>query len=442
MSLFLRRYAFLDRRVFGVLYLGSTLWAVGHFAVGLALWFLGAYFTRAGAGPRSSAATLGAGLDPWWFLATLSAVCLAVLFRRSAPGAALAVGTAAVAADMLVGPSTWVLVTYGDVLYAACVWGRRRLAYGTLAVLAAASAALVGFLLYLLALGALPGGLLTVFQAAGILVLLFIAPMIAGLSVREHHLRAELERERARQIERMAELDRGNAIAEERGRMARELHDVIANHLSAIAVQSTAALSLRDPDPARIRRILSVVRDNSVQGLAEMRQMIGVLRAEDDLDLERVMPRLSEADRLVTTAREAGLRAETVETGTARPLPVGVDAAAYRILQECLTNALRYAEPRRVDITIDYGAPDAGGRALLVLTAENPVPEVAGHTWRSELGSGAGLAGMRERVALLGGDFEAGAPGGDPRRWRVRAALPHDIADGAVARGTEMERDT
>ncbi|MFC3995883.1 sensor histidine kinase [Nocardiopsis sediminis] len=429
MSLFLRRYAFLDRRVFGVLYLGSTLWALGHFALGVVLWTLSAYVART-------------GIDPRWLLATLAAVCLAILFRRSAPGAALALATAAVVADALLGPSTWVLVTYGDILYAVCVWGRRRLAYGTLAVVAAATAGLVAFLLYALAAGGLPGGLLSVFQALGIAVLIFLAPMTTGLSVREHHLRAELERERARQIERMAELDRGSAIAEERGRMARELHDVIANHLSAIAVQSTAALSLRDPDPGRIRQILGVVRDNSVQGLAEMRQMIGVLRAEDDLDLERVMPRLSEADRLVTTAREAGLHTGTTERGTPRPLPVQVDAAAYRIIQESLTNALRYAQPRRVDITVDYGAPDAAGQALLVLTAENEVAAAPERTWRSELGSGAGLAGMRERVALLGGDFEAGPPGGDPRRWRVRAALPYDTGEPAAGPDTDMEPRT
>ncbi|CAM3898839.1 histidine kinase [Nocardiopsis gilva] len=426
MTLLLRRYALLDRRILGGrLYLGSTLWAGMHFGVGLLLWGLAAYVERP-------------DIDQRWLLLTLTGVCAAVLLRRSAPGTGLAIASLFLLADIALGPSWWVLVVYGEALYAVAVWGRRRLAYGIFTAVMTCTVVAIGVLVYLLAHGVLES-LLEVVQFVGLFVLVFVTPMMSGLTVREHHLRAELERQRADQLLRMAELDRGTAIAEERGRMARELHDVIANHLSAIAVQSTAALSMRDPDPERVRQILGVVRDNSVRGLAEMRQMIGVLRADDNPDLERVTPRLSEADRLVDTARESGLDVRMEERGTAPPLPARVDAAAYRIVQESLTNALRYAEPRRVDITVEYTASAPGQEAdRLVLTAENPAPVRPEPTWRVELGGGAGVTGMRERVALLGGHFEAGPSADEDAGWRVRAELP--IAQPGVPEDTDGQR--
>jgi signal transduction histidine kinase len=422
-----RRYALLDRRLLGGrVYLGSTLWAAGHFGLGLLLWGLGSYVHRT-------------GVDPRLLLVTLTGVCAAIALRRAAPGGALALATAVLAVDVAVGPSMWVAVSYGDLLYAACVWGRRRLAYGVLVVVGAGLAAAIVGAVYAYAAGWLPG-LLEVLQIIGVFALAFVTPAIGGMSVREHHLRAELERERARQIERMAELDRRGAVAEERGRMARELHDVIANHLSAIAVQSTAALSMREPDPELTRRILGVVRDNSVQGLAEMRRMIGVLRDDDAPDLDRVTPRLSEADRLVATARDAGLEVRMTERGTPVGLPVQVDAAAYRIVQESLTNALRHAEPRRVDLTVEYraGTADAAGR--LVITAENGVAADR-RSWAAELGTGAGLTGMRERVQLLGGAFAAGPADGAPERWRVRAELPLDGGAGRAGARADTDDD-
>ncbi|GAA3741643.1 histidine kinase [Spinactinospora alkalitolerans] len=396
------------------------LWAGAHFGLGLLLWVLDGYFERP-------------GVDPMWLLGTLALVCAAVLFRRSAPGAALLLGTVALVLDgALLGPSAGVFITYGDVLYAVGAWGRRRLAHATFGTVAALNAAVLGVGGYLVATGWMEGGGLALLQLLGMYVLVFTMPMVTGLTIREHHLRAELERQRARQIARMAELDRGNAVAEERGRMARELHDVIANHLSAVAVQSTAALSMREFDPERVRRILSVVRDNSVQGLAEMRRMIGVLRADDNPDLERVTPRLAEVDRLVATAREAGLEVVFAERGARRGLPAPVDAAAYRIVQESLTNALRYAVPKRVEITVEHPGPRGGA---LVLTAENGADRQDAPGWAADLGAGAGLAGMRERAALLGGGFDAGPVAGG--RWRVRAELP--VEPGADEDGTNTE---
>ncbi|MFC4868359.1 sensor histidine kinase [Streptomonospora arabica] len=421
----------LDRPILGGrAYLGSALWAAFLFALGAALWGVGAYTHRDG------------GLDPRWMLVTLAVSCTLVVFRRTAPGAVLAAATLVLAADAAVGPSSAVVINYGEALYAACVWGRRRLANGVLAAVCAGGAVVFALLVFAAANGALRGGPLVIAQGIGLYVLGFGSPTISGTSVREHRLRTSLERERARRIEQMAELDRRHAVAEERGRVARELHDVVANHLSAVAVQSTAALSMRESDPERTRRILGVIRDSSLRGLTDLRAMIGVLRgAREAPELEAVTPRLADADRLLADAREAGLEIDVAWTRRDRPLPQRADSAAYRVLQESLTNAMRYADPMRVEVVVDFseggfGAGDgtggghgprggvSGGGDLLLLTVSNGL---AGRGAREPgvldgHGAGAGLTGMRERVQLLGGRFSAGPV--DGRVWRVRAEIP------------------
>ncbi|GAB3463901.1 hypothetical protein GCM10027570_51540 [Streptomonospora sediminis] len=459
----LPRRELLDRPILGGrAFLGSALWAAFLFGMGLVLWHVGAYTPRDGADPR-------------WLLATLALSCVLVVFRRTAPTAVAVAATLVVLADASVGPSWGVLINYGDALYAVSVWGRRRAAYGLLAAVCGVGAVLFVLLVAALVNGAMPGGPLLVVQMLGLYVLIVGSPVISGLSVREHRLRTALERERARQIERMAELDRRSAVAEERGRVARELHDVVANHLSAVAVQSTAALSMRDLDPERVRRILAVIRDSSLHGLTEMRSMIQVLRgSEDNPEAEAVTPRLRDADRLFANAREAGLEVSVAWSGRVRELPANTDAAAYRVLQESLTNALRYADPMRVEVSVDYGdgagepdgsdgrgghgghggpgrqegqgGQDAAGGEQLVLTvrngvaangaagaAEQPARLLDGH------GAGAGLAGMRERMLLLGGRFSAGpcAPGPHGARvWQVRAEVPLQPAERPDATGT------
>ncbi|GLU45792.1 sensor histidine kinase [Nocardiopsis ansamitocini] len=398
-----------DRRIlWGRLYLGSTLWAVTHLIMGLVLWSLGAYAAR-----------------PWpqpvWLLVPLVVVCAALLLRRTAPGVGLAVGTVVVLVDLvLLGPSVWVLITYGDLLYAIAAWGRRRLAYWSFAVFTVLGLLLFVTGVFSVAGGYYPGGPLGLLQTAGLYVVMFHVPMISGLTIREHRMRAELERQRAGQIARLAELDRANAVAEERGRMARELHDMVANHLSAIAVQSTAALSLREFDPERVRGVLEVVRDSSVRGLTEMRQMIGVLRADGRTGLERVTPRLREIGRLVAGARDAGMAVELVGPVPDGELSAKVDTTAYRIVQESLTNALRYARPQLARVEVHL----VGGQRSPVLRigVVNGYDPHAPSRWREGLGAGAGLAGMRERVALLDGVFTAGPNGAG--EWAVRAELP------------------
>jgi signal transduction histidine kinase len=232
--------------------------------------------------------------------------------------------------------------------------------------------------------------------------------VVTAISVRQYRDQAAAERARAEQTARLVELDRRQAVTAERTRMARELHDVIANHLSAAAIHATAALSLHKRDPDAVEQALKVIRENSVQGLAEMRQMIDLLR-EGAADDEPIRARLAELDQLIARARGAGLTVRLETTGEPRPLPVGVDLAAYRIVQESLTNALKHGTGR-ADVAVAYGT------GVVSLTVENPV------NGRSAVpGAGAGLIGMRERAALLHGQLDAG---GDGTRWRVHAELP------------------
>jgi len=198
-----------------------------------------------------------------------------------------------------------------------------------------------------------------------------------------------------------------------RTRMARELHDVVANHLSAVAIHATAALSVRTLTPAQVDEALRVIRENSVQGLAEMRQMIEVLREPDSAPDEPSTARLSELERLVAQARAAGLGVTVTTTGEPRPVPVGVDLAGYRIVQESLTNALKHGDGAAA-LDVDYRP------AAVVITVRNPVRAVPS-TSGAALGAGAGLIGMRERATLVHGRFDAGPHGA---LWRTRAELP------------------
>lgn len=347
----------------------------------------------------------GADTPAAYFVAPLVVVSAALTLRRVATRACLAIGTVAVLGDLALGGSLATILVYTQVIYDACVYGsarlwRRILAVGIALTIAGAVAGIAIF-------DSWRGSALGIAAALSI-----VLPAVTGISVRQYRDQAAAERARAEQTARLVELDRRQAVAAERTRMARELHDVIANHLSAVAIHATAALSIRDradgAGDAAVDQALRVIRENSVQGLAEMRQMIELLREEANADaLTRA--RLSEVDRLVAQARGAGLTVQMETVGQPRPLPVSVDLAAYRIVQESLTNALKHGTGE-ADVEVGYAA------GAVLLTVQNPVNGVP-----AAPGAGAGLIGMRERVALLGGRLEAGRDG---KLWRVHAELP------------------
>ncbi|WP_406281753.1 sensor histidine kinase [Embleya sp. NBC_00896] len=344
--------------------------------------------------------------SPWLRLLPLVLLGVAECHRSTSPRFTLFFGAIAVIVDIAFGPSVGALVMWSDVLYAASVYGSSQLAlrllYGNGAIM----------LLGAGAIWAITQSFRTFVLAILYIGLVGLSPVLTGFSVREHREKAEVERLRAAQTARLAELDHQAAVAAERARMARELHDVIANHLSAVAVQSTAALSVKSLDEARLRETLEVIRESSVQGLTEMRRMIGLLRSDNSPEEPVSVPRLAETDRLVEHVRRAGLIVDIEVTGVVRELPTPVDLAAYRVVQETLTNALKHATPQELRLVFAYRADD------VVITSDNGIdPD---HVTRLP-GARAGLVGMSERVSLLGGVFEAGPRAG---RWHVRAELP------------------
>lgn len=349
--------------------------------------------------------------DDWrpaagWRVVALFCLALAECHRSTSARFTLGLGTLAVLADMALGPSIGGLIMWSDVLYAACVYGSSRMsirllyANGAFVVVAA-----VG-------VWVLSRDIDAVAVTVAYIAIVSVSPVLTGVSVREHRDKAEVERLRAAQTARLAELDHEAAVAGERARMARELHDVVANHLSAVAVQSNAALSVKSLDERRLRETLEVIRESSVQGLTEMRRMIGLLRSESSPEEPVAVPRLAETDRLVEHVRRAGLVVDIEVTGIVRELPTPVDLAAYRVVQETLTNALKHATPQELRMVFAYRADG------VVITSENGIdPE---HVTRLP-GARAGLIGMSERVSLLGGLFEAGPRNG---RWHIRVELP------------------
>ncbi|WP_173166139.1 histidine kinase [Phytohabitans suffuscus] len=353
-------------------------------------------------------------IQPWptrlpiaFFVPPLVLACVALALRRVATRTGLALGTVALAADLVLGASLGTLLVYSQVLYDTCLYGAARMWRILLRIGIGVSAAC-------LVLGPILAGSWRGLQLAIPAVLILVLPVVTAISVRQYRDQAAAERARAEQTARLVELDRRQAVTAERTRMARELHDVIANHLSAAAIHATAALSLGRRDPDAVEQALKVIRENSVQGLAEMRQMIELLREGAGDEPTRV--RLAELDQLVAQARGAGLAVRLETMGEPRPLPVGVDLAAYRIVQESLTNALKHGTGR-ADVAVAYGA------GVVSLTVENPINGAS-----TVPGAGAGLIGMRERAALLHGRFDAG---GDGTRWRVHAELPTAAAEAA-----------
>ncbi|MFI0876132.1 two-component sensor histidine kinase [Streptomyces sp. CS149] len=377
--------------------------AVSGLLGGLLLWLLGLH--TQGGRPLPA---------PWVTLVPLTTMAGAELLRRNAPRAALTIGVLALVADQFTRGSLATALMFTDVMYAAVLYGTpaaaRRLPVATLLITVAST---IGFLAWFRKPEALLIGL--------VIGLVSFVPALTGVSVRSHRAAAESARLAAAQTARLAEMDRTQAVIAERARMARELHDMVANHLSAVAIHSTAALSIDDPETSR--NALKVIRENSVEGLAEMRRLIGLLREGGQDDAPAAAPTLAALDTLIeqtnTNGASGGLVCSLEDTRDpgADPLPTPVELAAYRIAQESLTNALKHAAPGPVVVRLGQAGE------LLTVEVTSAFGSRAGPT---APGSGAGLVGMRERVALLGGTFGAGAePDGDGVKiWRVRAELP------------------
>jgi signal transduction histidine kinase len=233
------------------------------------------------------------------------------------------------------------------------------------------------------------------------------------------------------------------AVAEERGRIARELHDVVAHSVSVMVVQAGAARRTMAASPEQATTALGQIESTGRQALVELRRLLGLLRdGEEDRAKAAALapqPSLEHLESLAASAREAGLAVEVAVEGDPRPLPAGVDLSAYRIVQEALTNSLKHAGSARANVRVRYGrealevqvtddgsggAEAASGGGGLVVVAFGP--DGALKVSNPAADGGHGLIGMRERVALFGGTLETGPrPGGG---YRVAARLPLDGA--------------
>ncbi|MEE4419279.1 sensor histidine kinase [Streptomyces bugieae] len=244
-----------------------------------------------------------------------------------------------------------------------------------------------------------------------------ITAVVVGAALRGRWVaRAELAEQEVLTAEERAR----RTLLEERSRIARELHDVVAHHMSVISIQAQVAPHLVENPSDELRENLAGIRENAVEALAELRRVLGVLRSEEALahgTRHAPQPTLDRLDELIGKVRDAGVEVTAESTGTPRPLAPGVELSAYRIVQEALSNAMRHAPGAAVRVTLGHHHEG------LTLRITNSAP--TGPVPRSP-GSGHGLLGMRERTAMLGGELATGyAPDGG---YEVTAYLPADAA--------------
>jgi signal transduction histidine kinase len=238
--------------------------------------------------------------------------------------------------------------------------------------------------------------------------LLFGTPWAVGRAIRYRRLREVAlvgeQEQRARA-----------AVAEERTRIARELHDVVAHAISVMVVQARGGRRLLDSEPDEARSAFDTIELTGQRALAEMRRLLGMLRADDEQLALAPQPSLARLDALVADVERAGLPVELVVEGRPAELPPGIDLSAYRIVQEALTNALKHAGPARARVLVRYGEGEV----------ELEVADDGAAAGNGD-GDGHGLIGIQERVAMVGGDVEAGRrPEGG---YAVRARLPYASA--------------
>jgi signal transduction histidine kinase len=243
------------------------------------------------------------------------------------------------------------------------------------------------------------------------LLLVGTVALLGGLATRQRQAQARLLQERARRLEHERDLASQIAVAEERTRIARDLHDVVAHSVSLIVVQAGAARMVRG-QPPRAVEALRLVEAGGRQALEELRHLVGLLGSDQEPDLAP-QPGLAQLETLAATVGSAGLSVRVRITGSRRELPPGLDLTAYRIVQEALTNTLKHAPGASAEVHVDFRNGELGVEVIDTGGRTKPIDAPAG---------GHGLAGMRERFAVYRGRLETGprAEGG----FRVRALLP------------------
>ncbi|WP_026551579.1 histidine kinase [Arthrobacter sp. H20] len=380
------------------------------------------------------------GDERWWFALPVSVSCVAMLFKRRAPVVTLAVGFLALTADLLMGGSIAIFLPFFDLLYTAaliCLPLVRRALWISAGVLVATP------MIYVLSETAdLRLIVLIGLQQAAI----FICPLWWAMDVRRKTELADVAAARADAVERLSLAGRQQAIRQERDSLARDLHDVVASHLSAIALHSGGALAT-PPDEAKDRAALAQVRRSAIESMADMRTMITLLRAPEvesnsaaddggdyaaDDDGAAFLPRLTHLQPLLDQARTNGLTVavdDQLSTVPAGRLSTATELVGYRIMQEALTNAAKHAPGCGVSVQLHPGQD----RADLSISIRNALVR---QPVQGAAGLGLGLISMKERAASIGGLVEAGAEAG---HWTVAARLPLAGAKAAVAKAAVAE---
>lgn len=345
--------------------------------------------------------------------------CLPLAWRRRYPLevlAAVTLGTIlfglAGGADTPWTANAWLLAAYTAGVQAANPWRDR--------VRIAATAVFVGYVAYEVFFG-LPSE--ESLEPAGKLLLFQLFTLIGNVAfvvwiwwfadtTRLRHEREAQLAEQTRQLEREREENARRAVLDERVRIARELHDVVAHHVSLMGVQAGAARRVFHRQPEKAEEVLGTIEATGREAVQELHRLLGFLRREEEDGLAP-QPSMRHLESLVAQMREAGLPVALTVEGEPRPLPPGVDLSAYRIVQEALTNTLKHAGPATAAVNVRYGA-------------KNLEIEVSDDGQTTAVGAapvaGNGMIGMRERVGLLGGSLQIDRLAG--AGFRVRARLP------------------
>ncbi|CAL9504024.1 hypothetical protein SUDANB105_03473 [Streptomyces sp. enrichment culture] len=235
------------------------------------------------------------------------------------------------------------------------------------------------------------------------------------LAVTVWHIRRDAEQEVTAQQTVTAHERSRRTLLEERTTIARELHDVVAHHMSVVAIQAEAAPYRVENPPPELERAFVTIRENAVAALTELRRVLGVVRAEDYEAPDAPQPTLADLEALLANVRDAGLDVGKTVTGAVRELPQGVELSAYRIVQEALSNTLRHAPGAGARVEIGYVL---GGLGLRVVNGAPPEPSLV----KPSPGAGHGITGMRERVSMLNGEMTAGPT--DEGGYEVTVFLP------------------
>jgi signal transduction histidine kinase len=243
----------------------------------------------------------------------------------------------------------------------------------------------------------------------------WIIPWVVGRTIRNQTMLARELAEKAERAQHARDEEERHAIAVERSRIARELHDVLAHNLSVMVVQASAARRIIDRQPDKAVEVAALIERTGREALAEIRHLFGAVRRGEDDDLSGP-PSITRVDGLARRARAAGLGVELRVVGEPVALPAGIDLTAYRIVQEALTNALKHAGSARASVTVSYEPNE------VVLSIEDDGEGSREDFELGDAGGGHGLVGMRERAALYGGLVQAGRRRGGG--FAVHARLP------------------